>query len=319
MYLLLTFSSSLLSSNTRSSDIKRNVMHIIQMFRAYYLSDCISDYRRPWSKRTHHVQIIPGCYSLHAWHAREGMLDFCWRSIRIWHRTIEGASCIADNCIRGIVLQSRPYRRDNIVDMNMIIQVRNFNFTAISNKCIFAWPWYVYPTWWRWFYYFIIILAFPADIGQKAGFPAHGSGQCLLLAGAYTPWRAGGTCKERDSRAWQHGRSGVYFYNFEMLRLNSTFVFVSICGNCSWKFCSIHEEVLFLNSLLFSKDLACLNRDLSKVIIIDCDPKALSLQPENAFLLKKWNGDDKDRTLVDLAAFLQSENSVKYMCDAANA
>ena len=171
MYLLLLFLSSLSSSNTRSSDIKQNIMHIIQIFRAYYLSDCISDYRRPWSERTHHVQIIPGCYTLHAWRACEGMLDFCWRSIRIWHRTIEGASCIAVNCISGIGMQSRLYRRDNIVDMNMVIQVRNFNFTAISNECILAWPWYVYPTWWRWFYYFIIILAFPADIGKNPASP----------------------------------------------------------------------------------------------------------------------------------------------------
>jgi import inner membrane translocase subunit TIM50 len=54
------------------------------------------------------------------------------------------------------------------------------------------------------------------------------------------------------------------------------------------------------------KDLACLNRDLSKVIIIDCDPKAISLQPQNAFLLRKWNGDDSDRELIDLAAFLRT-------------
>lgn len=50
----------------------------------------------------------------------------------------------------------------------------------------------------------------------------------------------------------------------------------------------------------------CLNRDLSKVIIIDCDPKAFALQPENAFLLKKWSGNDSDRSLIDLAAFLKS-------------
>lgn len=54
------------------------------------------------------------------------------------------------------------------------------------------------------------------------------------------------------------------------------------------------------------QDLACLNRDLSKVIIIDCDSKSFALQPQNAFLLKKWNGEDDDRTLIDLAAFLQS-------------
>lgn len=44
------------------------------------------------------------------------------------------------------------------------------------------------------------------------------------------------------------------------------------------------------------------------MIIVDCDSKAFAMQPENAFLLRKWTGDDSDRTLVDLAAFLQSES-----------
>jgi len=63
------------------------------------------------------------------------------------------------------------------------------------------------------------------------------------------------------------------------------------------------------------QDLACLNRDLSKVIIVDCDSNAFAMQPENAFLLKKWSGDDGDRTLIDLASFLKSEYQiVKVFC-----
>ncbi len=54
------------------------------------------------------------------------------------------------------------------------------------------------------------------------------------------------------------------------------------------------------------KDLDCLNRDLSKVIMVDCDPKAVSLQPRNALVLKKWKGDDDDQTLVSLADFLRA-------------
>lgn len=57
---------------------------------------------------------------------------------------------------------------------------------------------------------------------------------------------------------------------------------------------------------VYFQDLACLNRDLSKVIIVDCDPKAISLQPQNALMLPRWNGDDSDRTLIDVAAFLRS-------------
>lgn len=50
-----------------------------------------------------------------------------------------------------------------------------------------------------------------------------------------------------------------------------------------------------------------MNRDPSKIIIIDCDKNAYSLQPRNALhRLKKWEGDEKDTDLVYLASFLKS-------------
>lgn len=55
------------------------------------------------------------------------------------------------------------------------------------------------------------------------------------------------------------------------------------------------------------KDLSCLNRDLSRVILIDWNPDAASLQPRNAFIIKRWKGEDSDRELIDLAAFLRSK------------
>jgi len=55
------------------------------------------------------------------------------------------------------------------------------------------------------------------------------------------------------------------------------------------------------------QDLDNLNRDLSKVILVDCDPKGFQKHPRNALLLKKWQGTDGDRTLIDLAAFLRSK------------
>ena len=55
------------------------------------------------------------------------------------------------------------------------------------------------------------------------------------------------------------------------------------------------------------KDLDCLNRDLSKVIIVDCDPQAYQLHTRNAIGLKKWTGNDADRQLVELAHFLKSQ------------
>ncbi|KAF8901871.1 HAD-like domain-containing protein [Gymnopilus junonius] len=54
------------------------------------------------------------------------------------------------------------------------------------------------------------------------------------------------------------------------------------------------------------KDLSYLNRDLSKVVILDTDPEHVQLQPENAIILPKWNGDPKDKGLVGIIPFLES-------------
>ncbi|XP_070182115.1 mitochondrial import inner membrane translocase subunit TIM50-like isoform X1 [Littorina saxatilis] len=54
------------------------------------------------------------------------------------------------------------------------------------------------------------------------------------------------------------------------------------------------------------KDLACLNRDLSKVIMVDWNPEATKLQPANTLNIRKWNGNEDDRTLVDLGHFLKT-------------
>ena len=63
--------------------------------------------------------------------------------------------------------------------------------------------------------------------------------------------------------------------------------------------------------LLFLQDLNCLNRDLSKVIIVDCNTAAFSMHPRNAIPLPKWTGNDNDKTLVDLASFLRSKDIQK--------
>lgn len=53
------------------------------------------------------------------------------------------------------------------------------------------------------------------------------------------------------------------------------------------------------------KDLTHLNRDLGKTIIVDADPDAYSLQPDNAVALKPWKGDPNDQQLVKLIPFLE--------------
>ncbi len=42
-----------------------------------------------------------------------------------------------------------------------------------------------------------------------------------------------------------------------------------------------------------------------KVIVVDWNEKACSLNRENCLLLKKWEGDNADRTLIGLAQLLQ--------------
>ncbi|KAM9812865.1 mitochondrial import inner membrane translocase subunit TIM50 isoform X1 [Syngnathus typhle] len=54
------------------------------------------------------------------------------------------------------------------------------------------------------------------------------------------------------------------------------------------------------------KDVSCLNRDGSKVIVVDCKREAFSLQPFNGVALKQWDGNSDDRTLYDLANFLKT-------------
>lgn len=48
-----------------------------------------------------------------------------------------------------------------------------------------------------------------------------------------------------------------------------------------------------------------MNRDLSKVILIDTKEEHARLQPDNAIILDKWNGKPQDKTLVALIPFLE--------------
>lgn len=59
-----------------------------------------------------------------------------------------------------------------------------------------------------------------------------------------------------------------------------------------------------MNRLTEEKDLSALNRDLSKVIIIDTKSEHVKLQPENAIVLPKWNGQAKDEHTGDLVALI---------------
>lgn len=60
------------------------------------------------------------------------------------------------------------------------------------------------------------------------------------------------------------------------------------------------------------QDLSYLNRDLSKVIMIDTNSHHVSAQPENAIVLPPWTGDPKDKELVSLIPFLEYIHTMQY-------
>uniref|UniRef100_A0A8C2GUW8 Mitochondrial import inner membrane translocase subunit TIM50 n=1 Tax=Cyprinus carpio TaxID=7962 RepID=A0A8C2GUW8_CYPCA len=66
----------------------------------------------------------------------------------------------------------------------------------------------------------------------------------------------------------------------------------------------LYEIVIFTSET--GMDVSCLNRDSSKVIVVDCKREAFGLQPFNGLALRKWDGNSEDRTLYDLAAFLKT-------------
>ncbi|KAI9288858.1 HAD-like domain-containing protein [Umbelopsis sp. AD052] len=56
----------------------------------------------------------------------------------------------------------------------------------------------------------------------------------------------------------------------------------------------------------YIKDLSHLNRDLSKVIIMDSNPQAFSKQPENGIAMKPWQGQANDNGLMEFIPFLEA-------------
>ncbi|KAI6043535.1 HAD-like domain-containing protein [Pisolithus marmoratus] len=54
------------------------------------------------------------------------------------------------------------------------------------------------------------------------------------------------------------------------------------------------------------KDLSYLNRDLSKVIVLDTHPDHVSTHPENAIILPPWTGNPGDKGLIAMIPFLES-------------
>ena len=60
---------------------------------------------------------------------------------------------------------------------------------------------------------------------------------------------------------------------------------------------------------VYMKDLSRINRDLSKVILIDTEKAKVSPNCENALVIPPWDGNMADRSLYDLAMFLKTIES----------
>lgn len=60
------------------------------------------------------------------------------------------------------------------------------------------------------------------------------------------------------------------------------------------------------------QDLSYLNRDLSKVIMIDTKAAHVRKQPENAIVLEPWKGTPGDNELVALIPFLEYIHTMQY-------
>ena len=63
---------------------------------------------------------------------------------------------------------------------------------------------------------------------------------------------------------------------------------------------------------MLPQDLSYLNRDLAKVILVDTKPGHARNQPENAIILKPWEGNVQDTELVSLIPFLEYIHTMAY-------
>eukprot|EP00928_Gymnodinium_smaydae_P079010 TRINITY_DN6303_c0_g1_i1.p1 TRINITY_DN6303_c0_g1~~TRINITY_DN6303_c0_g1_i1.p1 ORF type:complete len:367 (+),score=93.65 TRINITY_DN6303_c0_g1_i1:97-1197(+) len=68
----------------------------------------------------------------------------------------------------------------------------------------------------------------------------------------------------------------------------------------------LHRDFCKKKRSHYVKDISKLGRDLRRVVVIDHEPEAFQLQPENGILIKAFNGDTSDSELHDLLEFLKA-------------
>jgi len=72
---------------------------------------------------------------------------------------------------------------------------------------------------------------------------------------------------------------------------------------------SLFRDSTHYRSNIYTKDIARINRDHSKVVILETDINKVSPNPENALVIPPWDGNMGDRSLYDLAMFLRAIES----------
>jgi len=68
----------------------------------------------------------------------------------------------------------------------------------------------------------------------------------------------------------------------------------------------LHREFCKKKRSHYVKDLSKLGRKMERVLLLDHDPEAFRLQPENGVLIRPFEGDPNDSELADLLDFLKA-------------
>jgi import inner membrane translocase subunit TIM50 len=119
---------------------------------------------------------------------------------------------------------------------------------------------------------------------------------------------------------WRHvKRPGVEQFLKEMSRYYEVVVFTSNIGGVADPIITaldkdgvvlhrLYREATKFHNGVHVKDMSVLNRDLRKVIMVDDDPKAFQLQPNNAIRIAPFTDakDKNDTALEDLTPFLKA-------------
>lgn len=73
----------------------------------------------------------------------------------------------------------------------------------------------------------------------------------------------------------------------------------------------LYRQHIKLNNNKIVKDLEILGRDMSRVLIVDNDPRNFRLQSENGIFIKTWTGESDDKELYRLMGYLINLSKAK--------